>query len=239
MHLIKDSEVDIHEISIAEIAEQYLEYVNMMELLNLDIAGEYLVMASTLTYLKSKTLLPQHEQEDEEGEDGVDPRDDLIAKLVEYKKYKEAAMDLKGMELNQSQVYSRNPAADDLPDDADLLLEVDVLELLKSFKTVLDRYGGVKELNVTLEEISVTDKISEIMAMLEPEEYLTFDALFAEGKGKMEVIATFLALLELIRLKLLRVNQTRIGGEILIYKSEEPEMDVNPEDTTSEGDDGS
>jgi len=234
LHLIKDHEVDIYDIPIALITEQYFEYLELMKALNLELAGEYLLMASTLTYIKSKTLLPRHEQEEDDLEEGVDPREELVARLVEYKKFKEAALELKSREADQSRVFFRQPAAQDLPSEADLLLEVNVLELLKSFKQVLGRYGGVKELSVTLEEISVTDKLNEIMARLESVEYLTFDALFEHGRTRMEVIATFLALLELMRLKLLRVNQTRAGGEILIYRAVENGDGAPPEEDMAE-----
>ncbi|VAX21866.1 Segregation and condensation protein A [hydrothermal vent metagenome] len=219
LHLIKDEEVDIYDIPIARITQQYLEYLDLMKALNLDIVGEYLVMASHLTYIKSRMLLPKHEEIEDDLEDGADPREELIAKLVEYKKYKEAALTLKEKEFEQSMIFTRTPAKDDAPDKADLLLDVNVLELIKSFRRVLDNYGGSKELSVTLDEISVTDKINEIVSRLESVDYLTFDALFEFGKNRMEVIATFLALLELIRLKLLRVNQARYSGEILIYRN--------------------
>jgi len=221
LHLIKENEVEIYDIPIALITEQYLEYLDVLKALNLEIAGDYLVMASTLTYIKSKTLLPKHEQEDEEPEDGIDPREELVARLVEYKKFKEAAMRFRAREEEQSRVFSREATDEDLPDGADLLLEVNMLELLKAFKRVLDNYTGEKELSVTLEEISVTDKLNEIMARMESIDHITFDALFGVVKTRMEVIATFLALLELIRLKLIRVNQSRAGGEILIYKTVE------------------
>ncbi len=237
LHLIKDDELDIYDIPIARITQQYLEYLDLMKALNLDVVGEYLVMASTLTYIKSKMLLPKHEQEEDEAEEGLDPREELIAKLVEYKKFKEAALTLKEKEFEQSLVFTRLPSERELPDDADLLLEVNVFELLKSFKRVLDNYKGPKELNVTLEEISVTDKLNEMMSRLESVDYLTFDALFEFGKNRMEVIATFLALLELMRLKLLRVNQARPGGEILIYRAVE-ENNSNETKPPEDGDHG-
>lgn len=219
LHLIKEHEVDIYDIPIARITEEYFEYINVMKALNLDIAGEFLVMASTLTYIKSRMLLPKHEQEEEDAEEGVDPREELVAKLIEYKKFKEAAHELKRREFEQSRVFTRTPPETDMPDDGDLLKEVNVFELVKSFKRVLDNYGGPQELSVSLEEISVTDKLNEIMARIETVDYLTFDALFETGRTRMEVVATFLALLELMRLKLLKVSQTRLGGEILIYRA--------------------
>lgn len=219
LHLIKEHEVDIYDIPIARITEEYFEYINVMKALNLDIAGEFLVMASTLTYIKSRMLLPKHEQEDDDAEEGVDPREELVAKLIEYKKFKEAAHELKRREFEQSRVFTRTPPETDMPGDGDLLKEVNVFELVKSFKRVLDNYGGPQELSVSLEEISVTDKLNEIMERIETVDYLTFDALFETGRTRMEVVATFLALLELMRLKLLKVSQTRLGGEILIYRA--------------------
>ncbi|MBF0169799.1 MAG: segregation/condensation protein A [Nitrospinae bacterium] len=221
LHLIRESQVDIYDIPISTITEQYLEYLDIMQDLNLEIAGEYLLMAATLTYIKSKMLLPKVESDDEETDefDGEDPRDMLVQKLIEYKKFKEAALKLRERELDQAQVFTRTPSEADMPGEADLLLEVSVLELLRSFKKILDRLGDkAKRFNLTLEEISVTDKLNEIMERLESREFVTFDSLFASARNRMEVIATFLATLELVRLKLIKAHQSRAGGELLIYK---------------------
>lgn len=233
LHLIKENQVDIYDIPISNITEQYLEYLEVMKSLNLELAGEYLVMAATLTYIKSKMLLPKPEvPEDEEQDEDIDPRDELVAKLIEYKKFKEAALRLKERELDQSQVFTRMGDEKDMPSEGDLLLEVSVLELLKSFKRVLDRFDGGPEYSVTLEEISVTDKLNYIMARLEAVDSLTFDSLFEEGRNRMEVVATFLALLELMRLKLARVHQTRRESEILIYRA--VDEGASPADTDDE-----
>ncbi|MBI4829098.1 MAG: segregation/condensation protein A [Nitrospinae bacterium] len=200
-----------------------------MQTFNLEVAGEYLVMASTLTYLKSRMLLPKHEREDEEGgEEGEDPREELIAKLIEYKKYKEAALALRDREMAQSRVFTRPPSAE-APAEGDLLLEVSVFELLKSFRKVLEGYGGPRKIAITLEEISVTDKINEIMSRLEGVDHLTFDALFETGRTRMEVVATFLALLEVIRLRLVKVHQARAGGQIIIMRAPEEEPSAGDE----------
>lgn len=230
LHLIKENEMDIYDIPIATITEQYLDYLNLIQTFNLEVAGEYLVMASTLTYIKSRMLLPKHEREDEEGEEGEDPREELIAKLIEYKKYKEAALALRDREMAQSRVFTRPPSAE-APAEGDLLLEVSVFELLKSFRKVLEGYGGPRKIAITLEEISVTDKINEIMSRLEGVDHLTFDALFETGRTRMEVVATFLALLEVIRLRLVKVHQARAGGQIIIMRApeEEPSADDEPD----------
>ncbi len=216
LHLIKDNEVDIYEIPIALITKQYLEYIEVMNSLNLEIAGDYLLMASQLTYIKSKLLLPNHEQELEEM-DNVDPREELVAKLIEYKKFKEASQELKTRELNQSMVFTRTHGSHEIPKDADLLIEVNVFELLKSFKKILDDYKGDRELSVSLDEISVTEKINQVMTLLEKAEYATFGDLFLDGRSKAEIVATFLALLELMKLRLLRVVQVHASGEMMIY----------------------
>ncbi|MDH5677283.1 MAG: segregation/condensation protein A [Nitrospinota bacterium] len=235
LHLIKEHQVDIYDIPIALVTEQYLQYIELMKSLNLDVAGEFLVMASTLTYIKSRMLLPKHEQEEEEAEEGEDPRDELVARLVEYKKIKEAAVALKTMEMEQSRVFVRQPQPDLGLKEGDLLLEVNVLELLKAFKKILDNYKGPQLISVTLQEISVTDKINEIMAVLESVEHCRFDSLFKSGRNRGEVVATFLALLELMRLKLVRVNQGRIGGDILVFRA--PENGHGP-DSPEEGEEG-
>ena len=228
LHLIRENELDIYDIPIAEITKQYLEYVEIMKNLNLEMAGEFLLMAATLTHIKSKSLLPKEEFADEDDElDGADPRDELVQKLLEYKRYKEAALKLKEKELTQSQVFTRIPAESDVPSDGDLLLEVSVFELLQSFKNILTRIGEkASTYTVTLEEISVTDRIHTIIGNLEERDHITFDALFEGAKTRMELIATFLALLELTRLKLVRAHQSRVAGEILIYRTAEPSGDI-------------
>lgn len=228
LHLIKENQVDIYDIPIATVTEQYLEYLKVMQSLNLDVAGEFLVMAATLTYIKSKMLLPKPEKapDEEDADAGQDPREELVAKLIEYKKYKEAALKLRERELAQTQIFTRIPNAKDIPRDGDLLLEVSVFELLNSFRKILERLGGDSKYSLTLEEMSVTDKLNEIMGRLDDVDSLTFDSLFEKARGRMEVVATFLALLELIRLKLARAHQARVGGEILIYRPAEETMDV-------------
>ncbi len=219
LHLIKENEMEIYDISIATITEQYFEYLDLMKNINLELAGDFLVMASTLTYIKSKMLLPVHEDEIEDDELGVDPRDELVRKLIEYKKFKEASYKLREREMTQSQIFARRPNDEDTPDNSELLLEVSVFELIKSFNSALERMGGGEEYTVTIEEISVTDKLSEIMSRFEEEESMTFDSLFENDKGKMQIIATFLALLEALRLKVARAHQSKPGGEIIIYRA--------------------
>ncbi|MBI5815811.1 MAG: segregation/condensation protein A [Nitrospinae bacterium] len=223
LHLIKENQVDIYDIPIASITEQYLEYIEIMKSLNLELAGEFLVMAATLTYIKSKMLLPKQEIPEgmEEGEEGQDPRDELVARLIEYKKYKEAALRLREKEIDQSQVFGRIPSQDEMPSEGELLLEVSVFELLNSFRKILGKLGEGDKYTVTLEEMSVTDKLNEIMGRLETADSMTFDSLFETSRTRMEVIATFLAVLELLRLKLARALQIRVGGEIMLYKAAE------------------
>ncbi|VAX18204.1 Segregation and condensation protein A [hydrothermal vent metagenome] len=233
LHLIKENEVEIYDIPIARITGQYFEYLDLMKNINLELAGDFLVMASTLTYIKSKMLLPVHEDDIEEDELGVDPRDELVRKLVEYKKFKEASYKLREREMTQSQIFARRPNAEDGPDDSELLLEVSVFELIKSFNSALERMGGGEEYTVTIEEISVTDKLSEMMSRFEEEESMTFDSLFDNDKSKMQIIATFLALLEVLRLKVARAHQSKPGGEIIIYRA--PDFSTGDEKTGEAG----
>lgn len=221
LHLIKENQVDIYDIPIATVTEQYLHYLEVMKSLNLDVAGDFLVMAATLLHIKSRMLLPKIETagDQDDQEEGMDPREELVQKLVEYKKFKEAAVKFREMEINQSQVFTRTPSETDMPSEGDLLIEVSVFELLASLKRTLERFGGdVSKFTVTLEEMSVTDKLNEMMARLESADFLTFDSLFSSSRSRMEVVATFLALLELMRLKLARSHQARVGGEIVIYR---------------------
>ncbi len=219
LHLIKKHELDIYSIPIALITQQYLEYINLMKSLDMEIAGDFLVMASTLTHIKSKMLLPPPENP-ENDEDGIDPRAELIRRLLEYKSFKDAAGSLESKEELWSQMYTR-PAetTPDMPaDDEPLLFDFHLFDLLTALKDVMARVPDAK-FEITADAVSITEKISQILSRLEIIDSLLFSDLFEGSTSKAQVIATFLALLELIKTRVVKVFQIEEFGAIRIMKS--------------------
>jgi segregation and condensation protein A len=226
LHLIKKHELDIYSIPIALITQQYLEYLDLMKSLDMEIAGDFLVMASTLTHIKSKMLLPP--PENPEGEDdGIDPRAELIRRLLEYKSFKEAAVSLHDKEETWSQVYTRSSNdAPELPaaDDEALLFDFHLFDLLASLKEVMARVPA-STFEITTEAVSITEKISQILARLENVDNLLFTDLFENSTSKAQVIGTFLALLELIKTRIVKAFQIEQFGAIRIMKAVNDQRD--------------
>jgi len=221
LYLIKKEEVDIYDIPIERITNQYMEYLSLMQLLNLEVAGEFLVMAATLMYIKSRMLLPVDQQvSDAEAEEGEDPRWELIRQLVEYKKFKEAAAQLGRREEEQANLFTRQGPDPGIKVDADVpLAEVSIFDLISAFNDVLKRANAREEFREIVEErFTVSDKIEEILYNLRERDNLRFLDLFNESATRAEVVVTFLALLELIRLKRLRVRQEEAFGDIVVVK---------------------
>ncbi|HUI46923.1 MAG TPA: segregation/condensation protein A [Nitrospirota bacterium] len=219
LHLIKKHELDIYSIPISLITQQYLEYIELMKSLDMEIAGDFLVMASTLTHIKSKMLLPPSENP-EKDEDGVDPREELIRRLLEYKSFKDAAASLENKEETWSRVYMR-PAetAPNLPgDDEPLLFDFHLFDLLAALKEVMARVPDAS-FEITAEAVSITEKISLILARLEAVESLLFADLFEGNMTRAQVIGTFLALLELIKTRVIKAVQVEQFGAIRIMKA--------------------
>ena len=214
LYLIKKDEVDIYDISIERIAQQYLEFMDSFKVLDLEIAGEFVVMAANLIYIKSRSLLPVHVQPPEEEVDEEDPRWDLIRQLVEYKKFKDAAAQLSQREFEQSNLYTRLPEPEEAVERP--LGEVSVFDLIAAFNKILKRIEGkTEDLREIFEEnYSVSDKIDFIMKMTASGVTLKFTELFASAASRTEVVVTFLALLELVRLKQLSLVQGEAFGEI-------------------------
>jgi segregation and condensation protein A len=205
LHLIQKNELDILNIPIALITEQYLEYLQLMKVLNLDVAGEYLLMASTLLHIKSKTLLPKSSEREEEEED---PREELIRRLLEYQKYKQAGGELEKRPMLDRDVFIRLMPAEPEEVPEEERIEVNLLELLEAFRQVLERVKTETVHEVILEHLSVEDKIQEILALLERENRsLTFHRLFPEQASRRVVIITLLAILELVKMKRIRIFQ--------------------------------
>ncbi len=205
LHLIKKNEINILDIPIALITEQYLEYIKLMKDLHLDIAGDYLLMASTLLHIKSKMLLPASPEEEEEG--GEDPRAELVRRLLEYQKYKEAAGELERRPLLDRDVFVRSVSKEDQEPEEERI-EVDLFELLEAFRKVLDRVKPETVHEVTLEPMTLEEKIQEITRFFQREKRsIAFHLLFPEQASRREVIITFLALLELAKSKMIRIFQ--------------------------------
>lgn len=219
LHLIKEQKVEISDIPISMITKQYLEYIDVMKDLNLNVAGDYLVMAAELTRIKSKMLVPQDEiTEDEEGE-GMDPRDELVRQLLEYKKYKEAATKLRTMEMNQNQVFTRNVPMQIEESDDDIKYDVTVFDLMVAFKGIMKELSFREDYHITITEISITDKINYIMEKLNNVTSITFEELLSSIKTKMDAIATFLGLLDLMKLNMVKIQQVKQFGTIRIFKA--------------------
>ncbi len=217
LYLIRKSEVHIYDIPIAIITEQYLEYLDLMTVLNLDIAGEYLVMAATLTKIKSKMLLPPIEDGDEEEEE--DPRAELMEHLLEYQHYKEVAFQLKSRELLEKDIFTRIQVDEqDAGDDSDGgIIEVSLFDLVDALRKVIEKKdlpGNLIEVNV--ERISVKDKMFEIVMHLKEKQEIIFQSIFDALTTRYEIIVTFLAVLELIKLRAVKVFQVQPYGEIRI-----------------------
>ncbi|MFC2140200.1 segregation and condensation protein A [Candidatus Auribacterota bacterium] len=219
LYLIVRDEIDIYDIPIEQITAQYLQYLDLMKMLDLNIAGEFLVMAATLMYIKSKLLLPPTETEEGEEED---PRDELVKKLIEYKRFKEAADILQLKEQEQESVFKRM-AASEIEENVEekLLVDANIFDLLTAFSEVLKRAEEEDLREIFEDEFSVADKISEILNILEISETVKFKELFTERVKKVEVVVTFLAILELIKRKKLSVKQEKSFGDIIIYKTYE------------------
>ena len=206
LHLIHKNELDITNIPIALITEQYLEYLKLMKVLNLDIAGEYLLMASTLLHIKSKILLPTSSEEEEE--EGEDPRAELIRKLLEYQTYKNAAAELERKPLLDRDVFIRLALMENPESREEERMEVSLFELLDAFRQVLERARPEVFHEVMLERISVEEKVQEILSLLQREKRsIAFHLLFPEQASRRLIIVTFLAILELVKTKLVRIFQ--------------------------------
>ena len=220
LHLVKTNEVDIYHLPIATVTDQYLEYLGMFEELNLDVAGEYLVMAATLMYLKSRLLLPADDEEDEEGID--DPAADLVRQLAEYQRYREAAEELRDRALLGRDVFRREPMPPDVDEDAtEEVRIVDMGSLLEALRNVLVRAAERRPHTLQDEEFHVADAVKVMGDRLKVGGRVEFDQLFGERPVRGFVIATFVGLLELMKLRVVDVEQDENRGPIFLSMSTE------------------
>jgi segregation and condensation protein A len=221
LHLIRKHQINIYDIPIALIAQQYLEYLTMMKTLNLSLAGEFLVMAATLLYIKSRMLLPKEEKAETEDEEGLDPRMELVRQLVEYERFKEAAGTLVARELLWRESFSRDPLPllAESADEEDMATEdLQLFDLLSAFQDVLDRAPTDQLVELSRETWTVQDRIQVILERLEGESTVPFEGLFEQHWSRPLVIVTFLALLELVRMNLVRLFQGEWFGPIQVTR---------------------
>jgi segregation and condensation protein A len=217
LYLIKKDELDIYDISIERITKQYLAFIEAFKILDLEVAGEFVVMAANLIYMKSRSLLPAHVQPPEEEAEEDDPRWELVRQLVEYKKFKDAAAQLGQREVEQSNMFSRLPESEPAPERP--LGDVSVFDLISAFNNVLKRIHQREDLReIFAENFTVSDKIDLIMKITAGGVSLRFTELFANAASRTEIVVTFLALLELIRLNQLTARQEDPFGEIFLTR---------------------
>ena len=225
LYLIRKNEVDIYNIPVGSITQQYLEYLNMMQILDLNVAGEFLVMAATLMQIKSRMLLPAEERPPEAAEE-EDPREELVRRLLEYQRFKEVARHLAALEWQRRRVFVRTPSTDGAPANAAPAeetphFEASLFDLLSAFSTVLTSASKEQLYEIVREEITVEQKVHELLHLLLKRKSLTFEELFASSRTRLAVIATFLALLELVRLKEVAACQETLFGSITIVRRED------------------
>ena len=229
LYLIKKEEVDIYQVNLTRIATQFIEYIEVMRLFDLEIAGEFLVMAATLMYIKSKELLPVEQRAvTEEEDEGEDPRWELIRQLVEYKKFKDAAAQLQVLELRQEETFPRIPGIVKFEPEASTgRAQASLFDLINAVNAVLKRLSGgdLEEAREIYEDQwTVSSKIEFLLKELSEKTVLRFSSLFSAAKSRTEVVVTFLAVLELIRLRHLTAVQAETFGEIELSRPAETDL---------------
>jgi len=216
VHLVKKNDLDIYDIPIALIVDQYMAYMKLMKALSIDVAGDFLVMAATLAHIKSRMLLPVDEEQDEDAED---PRMDIVRPLAEYLQIRHVAEDLTERDRLDWDVFVRGYTNGDESGDKDPegLIQISLFELIDAFQKIIDRVSPQHFVNITLDTISVKSRISEIADLLEERESVTFEEIFEEQATKGQIIVTFLAILEMAKAQIIRVMQHVSSGVIRIF----------------------
>ncbi|MDO9559258.1 MAG: segregation/condensation protein A [Syntrophales bacterium] len=217
LYLIKKNEIDIYDIPIALITRQYLEYIEMLRSLNLDLAGEFLVLAATLLHIKSRLLLPV--EEDPSTQDEEDPRAELVRQLLDYQAFKEAALELDRRPVLERDVFTRLcPVAEpNDPEDPEVFVEMDVFDLVRAFQQIFTRLDKADMIEIEAEEMSLADRINEIMDRLMERKHLTFTELIGARTDRRWILYTFLALLELMKLRMIKAYQSESYGAIRLF----------------------
>jgi segregation and condensation protein A len=239
LYLVKKDEVDIYDISIERITTQYLEYLETFEVLHIEVAGEFLFMAANLLYIKSRTLLPKDQQLPEEEAEEDDPRWELIRQLIEYRKFKEAAAHLRDQEDLQAALFPRavslDPAHAPLLDDNLLIGDIGIFDLINAFQRALRRLPvEEKQGEIHEETFTVTDRINHLMSLVDRGVSMRFEELFGQASTRSELVVTFLAILELIRMKQFRVRQEEQFGEIWLDRTLSDDEEIIPAEPLTE-----
>ncbi len=216
LYLIRKHKMDIFDIPISEITSRYLAYINMLETMDIDIAGEFIAMSATLILIKSKMLLPRRNEEEDESEYGEDPRRELIIQLLEYQKYRDAAQRLEEKPILGRDVFLRPRTGELKEHSQEVLIDVSPNELADALRRVLDRVASSKARTINLDEVPVERMIERLVNILRVEPSVSFMDLFATSRIRAEVVAMFLAVLELAKLGAIRIFQFRHGGDIFI-----------------------
>ena len=232
LYLIKRNEVNIYDIPIAEVTEQYLEYVEMMKMLDLEVVGEFLVMAATLMQIKSKMLLPPDPTSEQPEEE--DPRDELVRRLLEYKKFKEVAEDLRNKEVMRQNLFSRmidqEQKKEIREESKEVYFEASLFDLITALTKVLKEVPKDVFYKVVKEEYTVEQKIHDILHMLLDEPSIMLIDLFRRSRDRLEIVVAFMAILELIRLREIVVVQRRLFGDIEVIRNKENILPKDEED---------
>lgn len=231
LYLVRKNEIDIEQIQVISITSQYMEYLELMKVLNLDIAGEFLVVAATLLYLKSRALLPACE-DDEDAEEAKNTLEDLKRQLLEYAQYQDVAQRLREQNILEKDVFTRACIIEPTADDVSAIREVSIFELLSALKKVIERTEAKADIMaLTMEHMSVKDKINEILERLAGiKDGIDFEALFEGAPDRLEVITTFLAILELIKMQALKVYQNDNFSKMFVYAVTEDEFPESPQE---------
>ena len=231
LYLIKKDEIDIYNVSIERITSQYLAYIETFKALNIELASEFIVMAANLMYLKSRTLLPKEVQPPDEEAEEDDPRWELIRQLVEYKKFKDAAQFLGHRDSTGAEFFAATPERPDLTEPEQGLPQVGIFDLIRAFQKVLKRFEDVHTLREIVDDRwTVSDKIDHLMNVVPVGGRMPFISLFTDATSRSEVIVTFMALLELMKLNFLKVEQLEILGEIIVLRPEDKAFTTVPQD---------
>jgi segregation and condensation protein A len=213
IHLIRKNEVDVYDIPVALITRQYLKYLEWIQLLNIDNVGDFLLMAATLAQIKSRMLLPSHGEEDEDE----DPRLALVRPLADYLKIKSAAEELARRPMLGDRIFTRHPNVKEYLEDDQELIQVGLFELIDAFQHILKRTGQGHTVDMAADQVSVKDRMNGIITVLEDKGSITFTELFEEVPEKYFLIATFLAVLELMKMNLIHVVQSAESGIIRLF----------------------
>jgi segregation and condensation protein A len=222
LYLVKKDHLNIYDIPIAQVTEQYLSYLELMKCLDLNIAGEFLVMAATLLQIKSKMLLPALEEEPQE--EAIDPREELVQQLLEYERFKQIAQELRQREQNQQDVFKRPKtlasAAGAVPSETPVYFEASIFDLITAFSKALEETPKDLFYSVIKDEYTIEEKIHDILHKLLLRTSIRLSELFTQAKNKIEIIVTFLAILELTRMKEIVAVQQEVFGEIEIMRNQ-------------------